>query len=172
MLHLSWQVCFRTGYRRIFCILKKRTLVSLLWEGGLNSTWMVVYGYVLTAACKCLFFEKVWGWPYLSLFYGCRKHPAFHTSHGTWNQPGQGGLASVAVNSEPLSVSRTWTYLLKSCVPRGDSERSGMQHEMQHEIEKSWKNPGLSNGADGSRTLYLRVCQDKCVSFLYFFVVE
>ena len=119
MLHLSWQVCFRTGYRRIFCILKKRTLVSLLWEGGLNSTWMVVYGYVLTAACKCLFFEKVWGWPYLSLFYGCRKHPAFHTSHGTWNQPGQGGLASVAVNSEPLSVSRTWTYLLKSCVPRG-----------------------------------------------------
>ena len=29
---------------------------------------------------------------------------------------------------------------------------NNMQHEMQHEIEKAQKNPGLSNGADGSRT--------------------
>lgn len=38
---------------------KERSLVSLFRGVGLNSTWMVVNGAALTAACGYLFFEKV-----------------------------------------------------------------------------------------------------------------
>lgn len=59
MLHLSQQRRLEQDIGAFYCMTKERTLVALFRGVGLNSTWMMIYRAILTAACEKLFFEKV-----------------------------------------------------------------------------------------------------------------
>ena len=59
VLHLSQQWQTKQDFYIFYCMLKERTLRSFFEGEWLNSTWIIRYGVVLTAACECLFFEKI-----------------------------------------------------------------------------------------------------------------